>query len=162
HLAASANLKKAQVQQVDMERQYTRAKTLGERNLIAKADVDTAEANRDSAIAAVDAARGALAQAEASLKQAQVNLDYKTIISPINGVVISRSVDVGQTVAASLQAPTLFIIAEDLRKMQVDTSVSEADVGRLESGMETTFTVDAFPNDRFKGTVRQIRNAATT
>jgi HlyD family secretion protein len=88
-----------------------------------------------------------------------VNLAYTDIVSPINGVVVSRSVDVGQTVAASLQAPILFTIAEDLHKMQVDTSVAEADIGRLQSGMKATFTVDAYPSDRFEGTVRQIRHA---
>jgi HlyD family secretion protein len=162
HLAARANLSRSEVGVVEATRQFDRAKTLGERNLIAKAEVDTAEANRDSAKAQVDASRAALAQTEAALKQAQVNLAYTTIVSPINGVVISRSVDVGQTVAASLQAPTLFIIAEDLRKMQVNTSVAEADVGKLVDGMAATFVVDAHPNDRFEGTVRQIRNSATT
>jgi HlyD family secretion protein len=91
-----------------------------------------------------------------------VNLAFTTIVSPIDGVVVARSVDVGQTVAASLQAPTLFIIAEDLRKMQVDTSVAEADVGKLEPGMDASFVVDAFPSERFRGKVRQIRNAPQT
>ncbi len=91
-----------------------------------------------------------------------MNLDYATIISPIDGTVISRNVDVGQTVAASFQAPTLFVIARDLRHMQVDTNVGEADVGRLYAGMTATFTVDAFPNHEFTGKLRQIRNAAQT
>ena len=91
-----------------------------------------------------------------------MNLAYTNIVSPIDGTVISRSVDVGQTVAASLQAPTVFVIAEDLKKMQVDTSVAEADIGKLRDGMEATFTVDAFPGRKFKGVVRQIRNAAQT
>jgi HlyD family secretion protein len=108
------------------------------------------------------AARGALAQAKAQLSQAKVNLDMTRIVSPTDGTVISRSVDVGQTVAASLSAPTLFTIAQDLRKMQVDTSVAEADVGKLSAGMPATFTVDAFPGERFKGKVRQIRNAPQT
>src|SRR5258706_7614193 len=93
------------------------------------------------------------------MHQAQVNMQYSVIKSPIDGVVISRSVDVGQTVAASLQAPTLFTIAEDLSKMQVDTSVAEADVGKLKADMPATFLVDAFPQERFRGKVRQIRNA---
>jgi HlyD family secretion protein len=100
-----------------------------------------------------------VAQTQAALHQAQINLAYTDIISPTNGVVISRSVDVGQTVAASLQAPILFLIAEDLAKMQVDTSVAEADVGKLRDGMLATFTVDAYPNEHFRGVVRQIRNA---
>ena len=108
------------------------------------------------------AARGSLAQAKAALSQAQVNLSMTSILSPTDGTVISRSVDVGQTVAASLSAPTLFVIAKDLREMQVDTSVAEADVGRLSPGMPATFTVDAFPGERFKGKVRQIRNAPQT
>src|SRR5258706_10461645 len=93
------------------------------------------------------------------MHQAQVNMQYTTIKSPIDGVVISRSVDVGQTVAAALQAPTLFTIAEDLAKMQVDTSVAEADVGKLKADMAATFVVDAYPQERFRGKVRQIRNA---
>ena len=96
------------------------------------------------------------------LHQAQVNLDYTTIVSPIDGTVISRNVDVGQTVAASFQAPTLFVIAQDLRRMQVDTNVGEADVGRLTPGMKSDFTVDAYPNKQFTGKLRQIRNAAQT
>jgi HlyD family secretion protein len=103
-----------------------------------------------------------VAQARAALNQAEVNLGYTDIRSPINGVVISRSVDVGQTVAASLQAPTIFTIAEDLAKMQVDTSVAEADVGRLKDGTQATFTVDAYPSEIFRGTVRQIRNSPQT
>jgi HlyD family secretion protein len=110
----------------------------------------------------VEATGGTVAQAQAALHQAQVNLNYTTIVSPIDGQVISRSVDVGQTVAASLQAPTLFTIAEDLKKMQVDTNVAEADVGKLQPGMPSTFTVDAYPSQRFRGKVRQIRNAPQT
>jgi HlyD family secretion protein len=110
----------------------------------------------------VDTARGDLEQARANLHQATVNLGYATVISPINGVVISRNVDVGQTVAASLQAPTLFTIAEDLGKMQVHAAVSEADVGRLAPGMPASFVVDAYPDERFKGVIRQIRDAPQT
>ncbi len=106
--------------------------------------------------------RASLLQASASLNQAQVNLSYCNIYSPIDGTVISRAVDVGQTVAASLQAPVLFTIAEDLKTMQVYTNISEGDVGRLETGMASSFTVDAFPGQRFKGKVGQIRNAAQT
>jgi HlyD family secretion protein len=103
-----------------------------------------------------------VALALASWNQAKLNLGYATIISPIDGTVVSRSVDVGQTVASAFQAPVLFTIAKDLRKMQVDTSISEADVGKLSTGMAATFTVDAYPDEPFAGTVRQIRNAATT
>src|SRR5256885_20533 len=119
---------------------------------------ETVKGDRGRIVAPVNAT-GAVQQAAAALHQAQVNLDYSTIKSPIDGVVISRTVDVGQTVAASLQAPTLFTIAEDLAKMQVDTSVAEADVGKLKPEMMATFVVDAYPQDRFRGKVRQIRNS---
>jgi len=144
---------------LDAQRQFDRSQSLADRKLIAPADRDTAEANARAAKAQVEADKGAVAQAEASLHEAQVNLGYTNIISPTDGTVISRSVDVGQTVAASLQAPTLFLIAEDLKKMQVDTSVAEADVGKLHPEMTATFTVDAYPSERFTGVVRQIRNA---
>jgi len=158
--AAEGNLSKARAQAIDAHRQYERAKVLGQKDqLIAQADLDTADANAQAADAQVKAMEGAVAQAQASLYQAEVNLGYTTIASSIDGVVISRNVDVGQTVAASLQAPTLFTIAQDLRKMQVDTNVSEADVGKLRDGMPTSFTVDAFPGETFKGVIRQIRNA---
>jgi HlyD family secretion protein len=159
HAAAKGNLEKAQAQAIDAQRQYERAKALAEKQLIATADRDTAEATAAAAKAQVAASQGALEQAAASLHQAQVNMQYAVIKSPIDGVVISRNVDVGQTVAASLQAPTLFTIAEDLAKMQVDTSVAEADVGKLKADMPATFLVDAFPQERFRGKVRQIRNA---
>jgi HlyD family secretion protein len=110
----------------------------------------------------VTVAEGNLAQTKAALRQAEVNLDYTTIRSPVDGIVLSRNVDVGQTVAASMQAPVLFTIAEDLRKIQVDTSVSEGDVGKLSAGTEAGFTVDAYAGERFSGTVRQIRYNAST
>jgi HlyD family secretion protein len=160
--AARANVVRSEVQAVEADRQYQRSKSLAEQKLVSAAEADTAQSMAAAAHAQVDASKAALQQASAALHQAQVNLDYTTILSPINGVVISRSVDVGQTVAASLQAPVLFVIAEDLRKMQVDASVSEADVGKLEPGMAATFTVDAYPGDRFRGRIRQIRNAAQT
>lgn len=158
-VAAQGNLVKAQAQAVDGDRQYRRARALFERQLIAQAEVDTSQTNAKVLEAQVEAAKGSLAQAQAALHQARVNLAYTSIVSPTNGVVIARSVDVGQTVAASLQAPVLFLIAEDLAKMQVNTSVAEADVGKLRDGMKATFTVDAYPSERFTGTVRQIRNA---
>jgi len=162
HVAAQADLSRARVQAADAARQSARTRELAQRKLVAQADLDTAQANADAAQAAVDSAAGKVAQARASLEQAEVNLAYTNIVSPIDGTVISRSVDVGQTVAASLQAPTLFVIAEDLAKMQVDTSVAEADIGKLRDGMDASFGVDAFPNRRFQGTVRQIRNAPQT
>ena len=161
-LQAEGQLKQAEANVLAAKRAYDRNKPLRSGNLIAQADLDISETTYLAAQAAVVAARGNLAQARAQLNQAQVNLDYTKINSPIDGTVISRSVDVGQTVAASLQAPTIFTLAGDLRVMQVDTSVAEADVGKLAAGMDATFVVDAFPDDRFHGTIRQIRNAPQT
>ncbi len=161
-LAARGDVTAAQVKARDAERQLARNRELAARKLIATADLETLEANAASARASVDVARGRLAQAEAALGQAQSNLGYATITAPVSGVVISRSVDVGQTVAASLQAPTLFTIAEDLARMQVDTTVAEADIGRLADGMDASFTVDAWPGETFRGRVRQIRFAPQT
>jgi HlyD family secretion protein len=160
--AARADLQGAIVQSKNAQLQLTRQRSLNERKLTAQADFDTAQMNADVAEAEAASTQGRVEQMKASLHQAEVNLQYATINSPIDGVIISRSVDVGQTVAASLQTPTLFVIAEDLRKMQVDTSVAEADVGKLQSDMKASFTVDAYPNQRFEGKVRQIRNSATT
>jgi HlyD family secretion protein len=131
--------------------------------------LDLAKANHDSAVAAVSAAEAQVTQAiaqveqkEAALTVAQTNLDYTTIHAPIDGTVIARNVDVGQTVAASLQAPTLFTIAQDLTKMQVYASTDESDVGMIKNGQVVTFKVDAFPRDTFTGRVSQIRMNATT
>jgi HlyD family secretion protein len=162
YISAKADLDKAKAQSMDADRQFARSKTLAEQKLIAQADLDTAEANARVAKAQVAAAEAGVEQAHAALHQAEVNLKYTTILSPIDGVVISKSVDVGQTVAASLQAPTLFTIAQDLTKMQVDTSVAEGDVGKIREGMPVTFTVDAYPTERFDGTVRQVRDVPTT
>jgi HlyD family secretion protein len=161
-VAAQGNLAKAKAQAVDAERQYKRNVTLAERKLIAQADLDTSQSNADAAKAGVDAAAGSVEQAKAGLHSAEVNLAYTDIISPTDGTVISRNVDVGQTVVSSMQASTLFLIAEDLRKMQVDTSVAEADIGKLRPGMKATFSVDAYTNERFVGTIRQVRNSPQT
>ncbi len=161
-VAAQGNLAKAKAQAVDADRQAQRNGALLARHLIAQADYDTSQSTADADRAAVDAAAGSVEQAKAQLHQADVNLAYTDITSPTSGTVIARNVDVGQTVAASLQAPTLFLIAEDLRKMQVDTSVAEADIGKIAAGMKATFTVDAYPAERFNGTVRQVRNAPQT
>jgi HlyD family secretion protein len=162
HLTAQSALKTATAQEANAERQYVRSKSLFARTLVSQSDFDTAQANYDVAKAQVDAATSGVELARASLNQAEVNLGYTTIISPIDGTVVSRNVDVGQTVASAFQAPVLFVIAKDLRRMQVDTSVSEADVGRLKTGVAATFTVDAYAGDPFVGTVRQIRNSPTT
>ena len=160
--AARASVAQAQAKSLDAARQHKRTKELHDQGLASQLDLDTAETNAAVATAQVDSAKASVDQALAQLNQAKVNLSYTDIHSPIDGVVISRSVDVGQTVAASLSAPVIFTIAEDLRKMQVNTSISEGDVGRIETGMPGFFTVDAFPGQRFKGTIGQIRNAAQT
>lgn len=159
---AAANVNKAQVAVADADRQLKRQRTLQEQQLVAGATVESAEVAYDTARAALLAAKASSAQASANLAQAKLNLSYATIYSPVDGVVLSRAVDVGQTVAASLSAPVLFTIAEDLARMQIDTAVAEADVGRLVEGMKAQFTVDAFPGKTFEGIVRQVRNAPTT
>jgi HlyD family secretion protein len=161
-VAAKAQVDKAVVQEVDGKRQYDRTAALKQRDLMSQADLETAEATWKAAVAQTGTARGQLEQAKAALRQADENLKYTSIYSPIDGTVISRTIDVGQTVASSLSAPTLFTIAQDLRKMQVDTSVAEADVGKLHDGMDATFLVDAYPNEKFTGRIRQIRNAPQT
>jgi HlyD family secretion protein len=162
YLSAKAGVAKAEAQQKDAEMVLVRTQSLSDQSLASAADLQTATTNVTVAKAATDVAKASLAQTSAALHQAQVNLSYTEIFSPIDGTVISRAVDVGQTVAASLQAPVLFTIAEDLRTMQVHTSVAEGDVGRLQPGMDATFTVDAFPGQTFKGKVGQIRNAPQT
>jgi HlyD family secretion protein len=162
HAAAKAGLIRAEAQERDAGLVLKRTKALHETGLASAAELQTAETALAVATAQTEVAKATLQQASAALHQAQVNLGYTNIPSPIDGVVISRSVDVGQTVASSFTAPVLFTIAEDLRKMQVHTSVAEGDVGRLQPGMDATFTVDAFPGQRFKGKIGQIRNAAQT
>jgi HlyD family secretion protein len=159
---ADANINKAQVALVDADRQNKRQIVLNQQALVATTTVEEAQVTYDTAKAALIAAKATRDQAAANLAQAKLNLSYCTIFSPVDGTVLSRAVDVGQTVAASLQAPVLFTIAEDLARMQIDTSVSEGDVGRLVEGMKATFTVDAYPGRQFVGVVRQIRNAPTT
>ena len=159
---AAANVNKAQVGVADADRQLKRQKTLQEQQLVAGATVESAEVAYDTGRAALLAAKASYSQAAANLAQAKLNLSYATIVSPVDGVVLLRAVDVGQTVAASLSAPVLFTIAEDLARMQIDTAVAEADVGRLIEGMKAQFTVDAFPGKTFEGMVRQVRNAPTT
>jgi HlyD family secretion protein len=173
---AKANLAKTEVTVLDTKRTLDRNRPLLERNVIAQATLDTAQANYDTAVAQrevakaqvesaksqVESSKAQVEQAKASLKVGETNLRYTTIRSPVNGIVISRNVDVGQTVAASLQAPTLFTIAKDLTQMQVDANVSEADIGRIAKDQEATFNVDAYPEKTFRGKVTEIRNAPIT
>ena len=185
--AARAQTARSNVTQMDSRRTLGRNRDLRARGLIAQADEDTAQAAYDSAVAQVEAskaqeeaqasavraseaqlkvaeamlknAQAQVVQTQAALRQAQVDLDRTFIRAPVDGTVVGRSVDVGQTVAASLQAPTLFTIAQDLRQMQVDTNVDEADVGRVKLGQTAIFTVDSFPGRTFSGEVVQIRKA---
>jgi HlyD family secretion protein len=158
-VAAQANVAKAQVAVEDGRRTLERNKELRKRDLIAQSDLDAAETAYDSAVAQLEVNKAQVALAKAGLEQAAVDLNHTVIRSPVDGIVVSRNVDVGQTVAASLQAPVLFLIANDLSKMQVDTNVSEGDVGSVWVDQETNFTVDAYPTRRFQGKVLQVRNA---
>ncbi len=161
---AQSDLDRAKVQLTDANQKYARAKELAARNLLPQSDldaakiaVDTAQASLASQEATVKQAQAQVNQSQATVNQNQVNLDHTIIYAPIDGIVTQRSVDVGQTVAASMQAPTLFIIAADLTKMQVNANIDEADVGRIRPGQHVTFRVDAYPTDTFEGTVAQIR-----
>jgi len=156
---AKAALERAQVSVIDTERTNRRNRELVKDGFIAQADVDTSQTAWEQAVAQKRSAEAALRQAEGGLRVAQTNLEYTTIRSPVDGIVISRNVDVGQTVAASFQTPTLFSIAQDLTKMQVDTSVDESDIGRAALGQIVKFTVDAWPEKTFAGTVAQVRNS---
>jgi len=158
-VSATANLEKSETALIDAQRTLGRTKELFEKNLVARNDYDTAETAFLTAKSQAGVSKAQIAQAEASLKTAETNLRYTKIVSPVDGIVVSRNVDVGQTVAASFQTPTLFTIAQDLTKMQIDTNVDEADIGRIKTGMEVEFTVDAYPETTFKGKVFQVRNA---
>ena len=161
-LAAKANVEKAVVALADAKRTLNRQKELFAKNLVARSDVDAAETAYDTAGTQVSAAKAQVSQTEAALRIAETNLRYARIISPVNGIVVSRNVDIGQTVAASFQTPTLFNIAQDLTKMQVDSSVAEADIGKIRVGQPVEFTVDAYPDSPFQGSVSEIRNAPIT
>lgn len=167
--AARANLSKAQASEVQTHQDFNRNSELAKDGVIPQAQLDISKAAWQSATADVSAAQAAINQDQAVVQQktaavnvAQTNLNYTTIRSPIDGTVVARSVDVGQTVAASLQAPTLFTIAKDLTKMQVYVSTDESDVGTIQTGQAATFKVDAFPNETFKGKISQVRLNATT
>jgi HlyD family secretion protein len=160
--AARSAVGRAQVSRINTERDLKRTRELVERNFVSPAELDRAQSTYDLAAAEVRTAQAVVAQRAAQLATARVDLSRTEIRAPVDGVVIKRSVDVGQTVAASLQAPELFVIAKDLRDMQVDTSIDEADVGRVRVGQRATFTVDAFPGRQFAGEVRSVRKAAQT
>ncbi len=154
---AEADRDRLDVARADAGSKLVRARELAERQLIPATELDAAEVAVRSADAQVKSAAAQVTQARAALSQADVNLAKTVITSPIDGIVIARNVDVGQTVAASLQAPTLFVLAADLRQMQLQANIDEADLGRIEDGQAVSFTVDAYPRETFKGTVEQVR-----
>jgi len=161
-MLAKANVEKTEAALVDAKRTMERNKVLFARNFIARSDLDTSETNYQSATAQLSASNAQVEQARAALTYSQTNLIYTKIVSPVNGIVISRNVDVGQTVAASFQTPTLFNIAQDLTKMQIDTNVDEADIGKIKVDQPVEFTVDAYSDTTFMGKVSEVRNAPTT
>jgi HlyD family secretion protein len=160
--SAKANMEKAAVATLDARRTLQRSKDLFAQNFIARSDLDTAETNALSAEAQQKVTQAQVGQAQAALKIAETNLQYTNILSPVDGTVISRSVDIGQTVAASFQTPTLFSIAQDLTKMQIHANVDEADIGKILVGQTVSFTVDAYPDTLFTGKVAVVRNAPIT
>ena len=141
---------------------YHRYKNLYDRNLVSKNDLDSAESAYKSDLAQVAAAKAQIMQAQANFATASANMGYTKIVSPVKGTVISKEVEVGQTVAASFQTPTLFTVAEDLTKMRIETSVSEADIGKVKEGQEVEYTLDGYPDSVFKGVVTQVRLSPTT
>jgi HlyD family secretion protein len=157
--AARGNLARLEAQAEEAERLARRAAQLFETRIVAENDRDASASTALAARAAVQQGRGQLAQSQAALYQSETNLRYTDILAPTDGIVISRAVNVGQTVAASLSAPVIFTIAQDLRAMEVHTSIAESDIGRLRAGMDASFTVDAYPTERFRGRIREIRNA---
>lgn len=172
--ALQAEVSRAQVNLADAEREFQRNKALHEKNFVSAAALDKAEFTFRTAQELVNTAQAQRAvgesqvrnvealvkQRESQLAQARVDLDRTTIRAPVDGTVVKKSVEPGQTVAASLQAPELFVIAQDLRRMQVDVSIDESEVGRVREGQPATFTVDSFPGRTFRGTVGQVRKAA--
>jgi len=161
-IKSQSDVDRAKVEVNDSSSKARRAQELSDQKLIARNDLETAQSTAMQAEAALKSAEAQVTQARASLNQAQVNLQHTIINSPIDGTVISRSVDVGQTVAASMSAPTLYVIAQDLTQMQVSASIDESDIGRIETGQLVTFRVDAYPQQTFRGTVKQVRLDAKT
>jgi HlyD family secretion protein len=161
-LRLSSDVERAKVQLEDAQLKLKRAEQLAAAQLLAQQDVDTARSTARVAETSLTGARAQLTQAEAALTQAQVNLSHTVITSPTDGIVLSRNVEVGQTVSAGLQAPTLFVIARDLTRLELQARVDESDVGGVKEGAAVSFTVDAYPRRRFSGTVRLVRLQPTT
>jgi HlyD family secretion protein len=167
--SAQANYAKAKAAALQAKQDYDRTAGLTQQGVMSQQQLDAAKASYDAAVAQVDAndastsqAKAQVLQKQAAVQVARTNVDHCTIMAPIDGTVVARSVDVGQTVAASLQAPTLFTIAQDLTKMQVYAKTDESDVGQMRTGQNVSFKVDAFPKDTFRGQVSQVRMNATT
>lgn len=159
---ARANLAKLQAIANYDQKQYVRYKNLYAKNFVAKSELDEKLSTYQSDVAQINAAKAQINQYQASLKTALTNLGYTKIIAPVDGTVISREIDLGSPVAASFQAPELFTIAQDLTKMQIEVSVSEADIGKVEEGQDVTYTLDGYPDSTFKGKVTQVRLSPTT
>jgi HlyD family secretion protein len=156
-IRAEADVERLRVQLADTKQKLDRAQQMMAKQLIPRTDLETAEMNVKSTEAQIRSSEASLTQTKAALNQAEVNLGYTVIRSPIDGIVIQRSVDPGQTVAASMNAPTLYVIAEDLSKMQVVANIDEAEIGKMRPGQAVTFRVDAYPNETFRGNVHQVR-----
>jgi HlyD family secretion protein len=157
--SAKGNLSKSTVQATHRKREFDRMAALRPQAFVSQADLDLAETNYRDAAANVEVLQAQLDQAQAALASAELDLGYTTIYSPVDGIVVSRNVDVGQTLAAAFQTPILFVIAQDLTQMQVNANVSESDIGGVKEGTEANFRVDAYPKQFFEGVVTQVRNA---
>lgn len=160
--ASRANYQKTKSMLMYDEANYKRYKELYKNRYVSKSDLDLAFATYKSDLAQLNSMSASIAQSKATLQNNLTNLKYTKIISPVNGVVVSRAVDVGQTVAASFQTPTLFTVAQDLTKMQIEVSVSEADIDKVKQGQEVEYTLDGYPDETFKGKVSQVRISPTT
>lgn len=159
---AQANLAKLQANADYSRKTFNRYQNLYKRNFISKSDLDQAKSTYQSDMAQIEAAKAQIVQAQAQYKTALTNLDYTKITAPVDGMIISRKIDVGQPVAASFQAPELFTIAQDLKKMQIEVNVSEADIGKVEKGQSVIYTLDGYPDSEFYGKVTQVRISPTT
>lgn len=159
---AKANYEKIKAQVTYNGENYKRHSRLYEKHFVSKDEVESSYKTYIASKAELQAAAASIKQAEANLQTAQTNLNYTKIISPVDGVVVSRAVDVGQTVAASFQTPELFVVAEDLTEMQIEVSVSEADIGKIKEGQEVEYTLDGYPDETFNGVVSQVRINPTT
>ncbi len=160
--SAQANLAKLEARADLYQKTYTRYKNLYKRNFVAKSELDQAESDYYSNLAEINQAKAQISQAQAQFQTAKTNLGYTRIIAPVNGTIISRKIDLGQPVAASFQAPELFTIAQDLTKMQIEVSVSEADIGKIKEGQDVIYTLDGYANEHFDGKVTQVRISPTT